>query len=69
MRNISSPDKKNSIKIVNVFLSTFVLGAQMNHFIEMVLFDYPQHMFWLRIEKNNFQLSSISGGLNIILGI
>ena len=27
---------------------TFVLGAQKDHLIETVLFEYPQHMFRLR---------------------
>ena len=43
-------------KLVNIVLPislTYVLGAQKNHLIEMVLlsdgsFEYPQHMFWLR---------------------
>ena len=29
------------------------MGVQKNRLIEMVL---PQHMFWLRNKKNNFQL-------------
>ena len=27
-------------------------------------FEYPQHMFCLRNKKNNFQLRTLSGGLN-----
>ena len=44
--------------IVIVFLS-YVLGAQKNRLIETVLlnthniFEYPQHMFWLRNKKIN----------------
>ena len=30
---------------------TYVLGAQKNRLIEMVSFEYPQHMFWLRNKK------------------
>ena len=30
-------------------------------------FEYPQHMFWLRNTKNNFQLRTATGGLSIIL--
>ena len=26
-------------------------------------FEYPQHMFWLRNKKNNFQNALLSGGL------
>ena len=28
-------------------------------------FEYPQHMFWLRNKKNNFQLHSLIWGLHI----
>ena len=27
--------------------------------------EYPQHMFWLRNKKNNFQLHTLIWGLNI----
>ena len=31
---------------------TYVFGAQKNRLIETVIFEYPQHIFWLR-NKNN----------------
>ena len=30
-------------------------------------FEYPQHMFWLRNKKNNFQLRTLIWGLNMSL--
>ena len=44
---------------VNIFLSvslTFVFDALKNHPNETGFFEYPQHMFWLKNEKNNFQV-------------
>ena len=38
------------------------LGAQKNRLIEAVLFEYPQHMFWLRNKKNNFLLRTLIWG-------
>ena len=32
-------------------------------------FEYPQHMFWLRNKKNNFQLHTLIGDLDIIARI
>ena len=29
-------------------------------------FEFFQHMFWLRNKKNNFQLHTLKGGLDII---
>ena len=44
-------------KIVNIFssisLNIKILGAQKNRLIETVLFECPQHMFWLRNKKIN----------------
>ena len=44
-------------KIVNIFssisLNIEILGAQKNRLIETVLFECPQHMFWLRNKKIN----------------
>ena len=30
-------------------------------------FEYPQHMFWLRNNKNNFSYTLLSGGLKMCL--
>ena len=30
-------------------------------------FEYPQHMFWLRNKKNNFQLPTLIRGPDVIL--
>ena len=30
---------------------TYILGAQKNRLNETDLFEYPQHMFWLRNKK------------------
>ena len=40
---------------------TYVLGTQKNHLIETVLFEYPQHMFWLRNKKIIFSYTLLSG--------
>ena len=32
------------------------MGVQKNHLIEMVLFEHPQHMVWLRNKNDNYQL-------------
>ena len=36
------------------------MGAQKNRLIETVLFEYPQHMFWLRKTKLIFNYTHLS---------
>ena len=53
-------------KIVKIFLPISLntcFGAQTNRLIETVLFEYPEHMLWLRNEKINVRLFR---GLRII---
>ena len=55
------------LEIVIIFLPTCVLGAQKNHLIETALFEYPQHMFWMR-NKRSFPIHTLiwrPGSLNI----
>ena len=47
-------------------IQTYVLVAQKNCLIEM-FFEYPQHMFWLRNKKNNFQLRTFIWRPGVIL--
>ena len=40
-------------------VQTYVFGAQKNRLIETILFEYQQHMFWLRNKKNNFLIRTL----------
>ena len=36
------------------------MGSQNNSLIDTVrYFEYPQHLFWLRIKKNDFQIRTL----------
>ena len=51
--------KKFERKIVNIFLLIgfiFCFGCSKEPSHRDGSFEYPQHMFWLRIKKNSFQL-------------
>ena len=69
---ISSPSipqgqlsKNNLRKIAIIFLSislNMCFGCSKEPFHRDGSFMYPQHMFWLRNKKNNFQLRSLIWG-------
>ena len=46
---------------------THVLGTQKIHLNEMVIFEYPQHKFWLRNKKNNLFTNSYLETRSIML--
>ena len=53
---------KNMCKIAIIFLSIslnmcFGCSKELSH--QDGSFEYPQHMFWLRNKKNNFQLHTL----------
>ena len=53
-------------KIAIIFLSIslnmcFGCSKEPSHPDRDGSFEYPQHMFWLRNKKNNFQLHTLSG--------
>ena len=49
-------DSLNSFdcRLPGVFLIHQVLGAQKNHLIETILFEYSQHASWLKNENLHF---------------
>ena len=62
LSNQKSRYKSKGIRIEIIFLLidlNMCLGAQKNRLIETVLFEYPQHMFWLKNKKINFPLHTL----------
>ena len=64
-RGIEPVKKKDQRKIAIIFLSTrlnmcFGCSKEPSHWDGS--FEYPQHMFWLRNKKNNFQLRTLIRG-------
>ena len=54
-------------KIVNIFLSVSLnicFGCLKERSYRDDSLEYPQHMFWLRNKKVNFDYTLLSGGLN-----
>ena len=43
----------------------FVCSKELSH--KEGSFEYPQHMFWFRNKKNNFQLCTLIWGAGVIL--
>ena len=39
--------------------SNLFLNAYINRHVHAGSFEYPQHMFWLRNKKNNFQVRTL----------
>ena len=60
-------DKNFQRNIMIIFLSTSFnicfFDALKNRLIETVLFEYPQHMFWVRNKKIIFEYALLSRGL------
>ena len=58
---IIGPVKKNAIIFLSINLNMcFVCSKEPSH--RDGSFEYPQHMFWLRNTKNNFQLRTLIWG-------
>ena len=62
MHHISRSGIFLSVKFKLYFLpinKNMCLGAQENRLFETVLYEYQQHIFWMRNEENNFQVRTL----------
>ena len=57
--------QKKLRKIAIIFLSITCFGCSKEPSHPDCSFEYPQHMFWLRNKKNNFQLPTLIWGPGI----
>ena len=69
-RSIGPVKQKFMRKIAIIFLS-IALNICFGYSIELShrdgSFEYPQHMFWLRNKKNNFQLRTLIWGFVVVV--